>query len=63
MGSQSLLMQLVRTGLVLAIVLIAVNRCDPLLDAFASQAMGSGCHSTGGSGHHAKHHHHREFPE
>ncbi|WP_417347803.1 hypothetical protein [Ferrimonas sp.] len=57
MGSQSLLMQLVRMALVLVLVLIVVNRCDPLLEAFASQAMGSGCHSTGGSGHHANHHH------
>lgn len=57
MGSQSLLMQLLRMAVVLAIVLSAVNRCDPLLEAFASQAMGSGCHATGGSGHHASHHH------
>ncbi|BDY06028.1 hypothetical protein [Ferrimonas sp. YFM] len=58
MGSQSLLMQLLRMVLVLVIVLFAVNRCDPLLEAFASQAMGSGCHSTGGSDHHAHHHSH-----
>ncbi|TKB49902.1 hypothetical protein FCL40_07050 [Ferrimonas sediminicola] len=64
MGCQSLPMQLLRMVVVLAIVLFAVNRCDPLLEAFASQSMGSGCHSTGGSGHHATHHHnHRVSPE
>ncbi|MGF1681287.1 hypothetical protein L4D09_11650 [Photobacterium makurazakiensis] len=44
MFSQSLLAQLLRMGLLLAITLVAVHNCQPLLDVLAEQAMSGGCH-------------------
>ncbi|WP_170111208.1 hypothetical protein [Photobacterium sanctipauli] len=44
MFSQSLTAQLLRMGVLLAITLVAVHHCQPLLDALAQQAMSGGCH-------------------
>ncbi|WP_371377607.1 hypothetical protein [Thalassotalea aquiviva] len=50
MFSQSLFAQLIRMFCLLALSLIAVHNCKPLLDLLASQAIGSGCHQQ--SSHH-----------
>ncbi|GAL05309.1 hypothetical protein ACFFLZ_22575 [Photobacterium aphoticum] len=44
MFSQSLRAQLIRMTILLAITLVGVHHCQPLLDALAAHAMSGGCH-------------------
>ena len=44
MFSQSITAQLLRMLLVLIVTLVAVHRCQPLLDALAENATNAGCH-------------------
>ena len=44
MFSQSLSAQLIRMALLLALTLVGVHHCQPLLDSLAQHAMSGGCH-------------------
>ncbi|PSU26125.1 hypothetical protein CTM91_03445 [Photobacterium aquimaris] len=44
MRSQSISAQLLRMALLLAVTLVAVHHCQPLLDALATNATSGGCH-------------------
>ncbi|MDV5168294.1 hypothetical protein [Photobacterium rosenbergii] len=51
MFSQSLTAQLVRMVLLLALTLVGVHHCQPLLDSLAEHAMSGGCHQQNSNDH------------
>ncbi|WP_026970798.1 hypothetical protein [Aliagarivorans marinus] len=62
MFKQSLRAQLARALVMLLLTIAGVQRCEPLMDALAEQAMSSGCHShdsyPSDRQHHEQHHAH-----
>ncbi|AJR08214.1 hypothetical protein H744_2c1536 [Photobacterium gaetbulicola Gung47] len=51
MFSQSLTAQLIRMVLLLALTLVSVHHCQPLLDSLAEHAMNGGCHQQNSNDH------------
>ncbi|WP_295891914.1 hypothetical protein [uncultured Vibrio sp.] len=56
-SSQSILAQLTRMVLLLALSLVAVHHSPALLELLAEQAINSGCHQNTTDMNHSHHHH------
>ncbi|RBW64541.1 hypothetical protein FCV43_10620 [Vibrio genomosp. F6] len=57
--SQALFAQLARMVMVLAIILVAVHQCQPLMDVLVDQAVNAGCHQGVIESEHHNHDHSR----